>query len=256
MPFDPLCETDYIRDQIHTRRCGDRMPTRPPPKVTGNSASIEIARAPWIAKHVGSSSSTAATRRGRSRTRSSTSSSPASSTAASCSGGRASSASRCRWSASLLARPASPRPRSPRRARRGEQPAGCAFAIIPPPTGAIEPHTFMDQGGLETGGICGEFLTRATHEQDSSCPSSRSSWKPNTDATVWTFKLRPNVKFQTGQTMTADDVVATCKRAGPPRLAGAVGGRAATSSPGGVDEGRRPDGRLPPQRAGRRTSRT
>ena len=34
--------------------------------------------------------------------------------------------------------------------------------ITPPPTKEIEPHTFADQGGLETGGISGEFLTRAT----------------------------------------------------------------------------------------------
>src|SRR5262249_49140177 len=34
--------------------------------------------------------------------------------------------------------------------------------ITPPPTKEIEPHTFADQGGLETGSINGEFLTRAT----------------------------------------------------------------------------------------------
>ena len=34
--------------------------------------------------------------------------------------------------------------------------------IIPPPAGELEPHTYIDTGGLETGGITGEFLTRAT----------------------------------------------------------------------------------------------
>src|SRR5689334_19929451 len=34
--------------------------------------------------------------------------------------------------------------------------------IIPPPTKGLDPHTYADQGGLETGGIAGEFLTRAT----------------------------------------------------------------------------------------------
>jgi peptide/nickel transport system substrate-binding protein len=89
------------------------------------------------------------------------------------------------------------------------------LAIIPPPTGAIEPHTFADQGGLETGSICGEFLTRATTTKRL-LPELAVSWKPNADASVWTFKLRPNVKFQTGQAMTADDVVATWKRLASP----------------------------------------
>jgi len=87
--------------------------------------------------------------------------------------------------------------------------------IIPPPTGAIEPHMFMDQGGLETGGIAGEFLTRATQSKQL-LPELAVSWSPNADATVWTFKLRSGVKFQTGQTMTADDVVATWKRLASP----------------------------------------
>jgi ABC-type transport system substrate-binding protein len=83
-------------------------------------------------------------------------------------------------------------------------------AIIPPPTGAIEPVTFEDQGGLETGGIAGEFLTRATPSR-TLLPELAVSWKPNSNATIWTFKLRPNVKFQTGQAMTSADVVATWK---------------------------------------------
>jgi peptide/nickel transport system substrate-binding protein len=87
--------------------------------------------------------------------------------------------------------------------------------IIPPPTGAIEPHTFQDQGGLETGGISGEFLTRATQTKVL-LPELAVSWKPNAPATVWTFKLRPNVMFHTGQMMTADDVVATWKRLASP----------------------------------------
>src|SRR5438445_316314 len=84
-------------------------------------------------------------------------------------------------------------------------------AIIPPPAKSLDPHTYADQGGLETGGIAGEFLTRATPSL-TLLPELAVSWKPNADASSWTFKLRPNVKFQTGQTMTADDVVATYQR--------------------------------------------
>ncbi len=83
--------------------------------------------------------------------------------------------------------------------------------IIPPPTKGLDPWTYADQGGLETGGIAGEFLTRATQSL-TLLPELATSWTPNKNASAWTFKLRPGVKFQTGQAMTADDVVATYKR--------------------------------------------
>jgi peptide/nickel transport system substrate-binding protein len=83
--------------------------------------------------------------------------------------------------------------------------------IIPPPAHGLDPHTYMDQGALETGGIAGEFLTRATQSL-TLLPELATSWKPNANATTWTFKLRPGVKFQNGQTMVADDVVTTFKR--------------------------------------------
>src|SRR6476659_5013375 len=83
--------------------------------------------------------------------------------------------------------------------------------ITPPPTKEIEPHTFADQGGLETGGISGEFLTRAT--QSLTLKSELAlSWKPNKTASEWTFTLRKNVKFANGAPFTADDVVTTFKR--------------------------------------------
>jgi peptide/nickel transport system substrate-binding protein len=84
-------------------------------------------------------------------------------------------------------------------------------AIIPPPAHGLDPHTYMDQGALETGGIAGEFLTRATQSL-TLAPELATSWKPNADATEWTFKLRSGVKFQNGTSMGADDVVATFKR--------------------------------------------
>lgn len=85
------------------------------------------------------------------------------------------------------------------------------LGINPPPTKEIEPHTFADQGGLVTGGVAGEFLTRATQSLTLKAELALS-WKPNANATVWTFKLRPGVKFQSGQAFGADDVVATYER--------------------------------------------
>jgi peptide/nickel transport system substrate-binding protein len=83
--------------------------------------------------------------------------------------------------------------------------------VVPPPVTGLDPHTYKDTGGLVTGGIAGEFLTRATQSL-SLLPELALSWKPNGDATVWTFKLRSGVKFQSGQAFGADDVVATYDR--------------------------------------------
>jgi peptide/nickel transport system substrate-binding protein len=85
------------------------------------------------------------------------------------------------------------------------------IAIIPPPAHTIEPHTFEDQGALETGSICGEFLIRAAQGVQL-VPELATSWTPNSDASTWTVKLRSGVKFQSGQTFSADDVIATFER--------------------------------------------
>jgi peptide/nickel transport system substrate-binding protein len=97
--------------------------------------------------------------------------------------------------------------------------------IIPPPSGALEPSTLSDLGGLQTIGIPGEFLARATQSK-TLLPELATSWKTNKSATVWTFKLRPNVTFQTGQPLTSADVVATWQRL-------ATKGSAALSAIGG-----------------------
>jgi peptide/nickel transport system substrate-binding protein len=94
---------------------------------------------------------------------------------------------------------------------RGKAGGRARCAIIPPPVSEIEPHTFKDQGGLETGSICGEHLTRASLGLKIK-PELAISWTPNKDASVWRVKLRPNVMFQTGQPMSADDIVTTYER--------------------------------------------
>jgi len=71
------------------------------------------------------------------------------------------------------------------------------LGVVPPPVTGLDPHTYKDTGGLVTGGIAGEFLTRATQSL-TLLPELATSWKPNANATIWTFKLRPNVKFQSG----------------------------------------------------------
>jgi peptide/nickel transport system substrate-binding protein len=106
--------------------------------------------------------------------------------------------------------------------------------IIPPPVSGLDPHTYKDTGGLQTGSITGEFLTRATQSL-TLLPELAVSWKANADATVWTYKLRPNVKFQNGTTFNADDVVATFNRLVDPNSGSqALSAYKGVLSPGGI----------------------
>jgi peptide/nickel transport system substrate-binding protein len=97
---------------------------------------------------------------------------------------------------------------APSRARAGGR---LRLGVLPPPAKDLEPYRLADTGGLVTDGIAGEFLTRSTKNL-TIVPELAVSWKPNANATVWTFKLRPNVKFQNGQAFGAADVVASYKR--------------------------------------------
>ncbi len=106
--------------------------------------------------------------------------------------------------------------------------------IIPPPVSSLDPHTYKDTGGLQTGAITGEFLTRATQNL-TLLPELAVSWTPNADASVWTYKLRPGVKFQSGQAFGADDVVATFNRLVDPNSGSqALSAYKGVLSPGGI----------------------
>jgi peptide/nickel transport system substrate-binding protein len=77
--------------------------------------------------------------------------------------------------------------------------------------GSLEPYLLNDGGALALSGIPGEYLT-FTNPQGKILPWLATSWKPNADATVWTFQLRKGVKFHNGKTMTSADVVASMKQ--------------------------------------------
>jgi peptide/nickel transport system substrate-binding protein len=103
-----------------------------------------------------------------------------------------------------------------RPARAAGMAGGTIRVAMTVPTAAIDPVTVADGGGLILLQQTGEFL--ALSGQDLKLrPMLAESWKPNTDGTVWTFKLRTDVKFQNGQPMTADDVVATIDRLADPK---------------------------------------
>jgi len=94
---------------------------------------------------------------------------------------------------------------------RGTAGGRLRVGCIPPPAHGLDPHTYADTGSLVTGNIAGEMLNRTT-STGTLVPELATSWKSNEAATIWTYELRKGVKFQTGQEMTADDVVATFKR--------------------------------------------
>jgi peptide/nickel transport system substrate-binding protein len=84
------------------------------------------------------------------------------------------------------------------------------------PAAAINPITIADQGGLELLGNVGEFLV-FTDQHGVYHPWLATSWSANSDASVWTFKIRQGVKFNNGKPMTADDVVYSFKTQSDPK---------------------------------------
>ena len=83
------------------------------------------------------------------------------------------------------------------------------------PAGAIDPVTVADDPGLTLLIQAGEFLC-VTQPDLTLKPSLATSWSPNADSSVWTFKLRPDVKFISGGTLKADDVIASVDRLADP----------------------------------------
>ena len=86
----------------------------------------------------------------------------------------------------------------------------------PTPAGAVDPVSVANEGGLVMLMQTGEFLL--FDQPDLSLrPMLALSWKPNDDGSVWTFKLRPDVKFHNGHVLNAGDVVATMDRLANPK---------------------------------------
>jgi peptide/nickel transport system substrate-binding protein len=87
------------------------------------------------------------------------------------------------------------------------------------PSAAVNPLTVADAGGLLMLNQTGEFLIFDSNLKLALQPMLALSWSHNGDGSVWTFKLRPGVKFSTGAPMTADDVVYTFKQLSDPKNA-------------------------------------
>jgi peptide/nickel transport system substrate-binding protein len=96
---------------------------------------------------------------------------------------------------------------------------GILNVAIPTPAAAINPMTVADSGGGAMLNQTGEFLIFDSNLKLALQPMLALSWGHNGDGSVWTFKLRPGVKFSTGAPMTADDVVYTFKQLSDPKNA-------------------------------------
>jgi peptide/nickel transport system substrate-binding protein len=113
---------------------------------------------------------------------------------------------------------------------------GTIKAGILVPAAAINPITIADQGGLELIGNVGEFLVFADQHFNYH-PWLATSWSPNSDASVWTFKIRQGVKFNDGTPMTVDDVVYSFQtQSNPKSSANALSVFGGTLDPSGVQK--------------------
>ncbi len=117
------------------------------------------------------------------------------------------------------------------------KPGATIRASIVAPTTEPNPLLVNDTGGAALISQTGEFLivSEVVGSTLSLRPVLATSWKPNADASVWTFKLRKGVKFHDGQTMTADDVVYSFKLQSNPKAASnALSTFSGVLSPSGV----------------------
>jgi len=102
------------------------------------------------------------------------------------------------------------------------------------PAGMIDPVIVGDTGSVCLLSQCGEYL--AVSDPDLQLrPALAESWQPNGDGSVWTFKIRPNVRFHDGRALSAQDVAATMNRlADPANGSIALSAFAGTLSKGGA----------------------
>jgi peptide/nickel transport system substrate-binding protein len=96
---------------------------------------------------------------------------------------------------------------------------GTLRVAITAPTGAVNPLTVADPGGLCMLNQTGEFLIFDNNLKLTLQPMLALKWSPNADGSVWTFNLRQGVMFNDGSPMTADDVVWTFQQQSDPKNA-------------------------------------
>ncbi len=123
---------------------------------------------------------------------------------------------------------------APPPARAAGAPPRTLTVGMPVPAGLIDPLTVGDTGGVCLLSQAGEYLANSDPDLQLK-PALAESWQPNVDGSVWTFKIRRQVRFHDGRTLTASDVVATMDRlADPANGSIALSAFAGTLSKGGA----------------------
>ncbi|MCL2394536.1 MAG: ABC transporter substrate-binding protein [Acidimicrobiaceae bacterium] len=84
------------------------------------------------------------------------------------------------------------------------------------PVSAVDPVTMYDAGSIAIAQQSAEYLVYV-NANGSLRPVLATSWSSDKTARSWTFKLRPNVKFHDGTTLSSADVVATFDRLVDPK---------------------------------------
>jgi peptide/nickel transport system substrate-binding protein len=82
----------------------------------------------------------------------------------------------------------------------------------------LDPHTNSNFSSIQAYDHIYESLT-GYDEKTNIVPALAQSWEITNGGKTYTFKLRPNVKFHNGQTMTADDVKYSIERVLDPKTA-------------------------------------
>src|SRR5699024_5955917 len=91
-------------------------------------------------------------------------------------------------------------------AARGDAVAGATMRIARPAASAAE--TLDPASSLSAYEYLGALYNRVVRldRNGETVPDLATEWSANSDATVWTFKLRPEVRFHDGQPLTSRDV--------------------------------------------------
>ena len=119
------------------------------------------------------------------------------------------------------------------------KPGATIRASIVTPTTEPNPLLVNDTGGAALISQTGEFLivSEVVGGNLRLRPVLATSWKPNADASAWTFKLRKGVRFHDGSAMTARDVVYSFKlQTNPNSSSNALSTFKGVLSPDGVHE--------------------
>lgn len=95
----------------------------------------------------------------------------------------------------------------------------------------IDPYNGQETSGIQVIQSIYDSLTMFNPTNTSELlPAAAASWEPNSDATVWTFKLQPDATFHNGQKVTAQDFIYAWNRIVNPKVVNTITGQADPST--------------------------